>query len=190
MKRAWQVAAFVLALAAAQASAVLVYRSVERDRAARSRGGPFARERVEPRPAPELTLSGKDGARRRLSDYRGRPVLLHFWATWCPPCKAELPALLALGRELDREGGARVLALATDADWDDVSRFFGGHVPPEVVRDESGAAAKAFEVSVLPDTYLIGAGGALLQRYAGARDWSSDAARELLGEAVRDGRVP
>lgn len=174
-----------VALATAQAGAVLVYRWVERERAAQKNATPFAHERLTPRPAPDLALSAIDGSRHRLSDYHGRPVLLHFWATWCPPCKAELPALLALGRKLEREGGARVIALATDANWDDVSRFFGGVIPSEVVREETGEAAKSLDVSVLPDTFLIGSDGRVLQRFGGARNWSSDAARSLLREAAR-----
>lgn len=180
MKRAWRRAAVVLGLAAAQAGAVLLYRSVESQRAARTQGAPFAHERLTPRPAPELTFSTPDGTHHRLSKYRGKPVLLHFWATWCPPCKAELPALLALGRELEQQGGARVVALATDEDWGEVRRFFGGSVPPEVVREPAARAAAAFEVSVLPDTYLIGEDGRVLLRFGGARDWSSEAARSVL----------
>lgn len=187
MRHAWRTTAIVLALATAQAGAVVVYRWVEHRRAVGADTALFAHEIVPPRPAPELTFSATDASRRRLSDYRGRPVLLHFWATWCPPCKAELPTLLALGREFDSEGGARVVALATDDDWDDVSHFFGGHAPREVVREPAGDAAKSFDVSVLPDTYLIGADGRLLLRFGGARDWSSEAVRVLLQGMDRRG---
>lgn len=184
MTRPWRVAALVASIGAAQIGAVLGFRWIEQGRQARTSAAPFLHERLLARPAPDVTLSKTDGSRRRLSDYRGRPVLLHFWATWCPPCKAELPALLALGRELEREGGARVIALATDGDWDSIRRFSGGLVPPEVARDETGEAARAYGVSALPDTYLVGADGTLLQRFGGARDWSSTAARAALGATV------
>jgi hypothetical protein len=95
-----------------------------------------------------------------------------------------------IGRELDRQGGAQVVALATDEDWDDMSRFFGGRIPPGVVRGPAGEAAKSFEVSVLPDTYLIGVDGGLLMRFASARDWSSEAARALLHEMTPEGGSP
>jgi thiol-disulfide isomerase/thioredoxin len=180
MRRAWRVTAVVVAVATAQTGAVLVYRWVEHARKERTTSPPFQHEQLLARPAPEVTLTGADGSRRHLSDFRGRPVLLHFWATWCPPCKAELPALLALGRELDREQGVRVVALATDADWNSIRSFFGGLVPDEVALDETGNAAGTFEVSVLPDTYLVDADGWFIQRFGGARDWSSEAARALL----------
>jgi thiol-disulfide isomerase/thioredoxin len=182
MTRTWRTAALALALAALQASAVLGYRWVERRRHAVASAPRFSYERLSPRPAPELTLLARDGSRRLLVDYRGKPVLLHFWATWCPPCKAELPALLALGRELEREGGTRLVALATDADWASIERFFDGRIPPSVMRAEARDAATLFEVSVLPDTYLLGPDGSIALRFGGARDWSSESARAVLRE--------
>lgn len=180
----------VVTIALAQGAAVLAYRWVERGRETRTQAVPFGYEPAPARVAPNLTLSGADGSQRQLSDYHGRLVLLHFWATWCPPCKAELPALLQLGRELDREGGARVVALAIDTDWASIERFFGGRIPAEVARDGTGGAARAFDVSALPDTYLVAADGRLLLRFGGARDWSSDAARALLRGAAHGEPLP
>lgn len=177
--------ALALAILAAQVGAVFVYRAVDRQRGTPPSASTFTHERLTPRPAPDLELLGPDGSRQRLSTYRGSSVLLHFWGTWCPPCKAELPALLALGRDLERDGGPRVIAVATDPDWEAISRFFDGQVPSQIVRDANGDAAAAFDLSTLPDTYLVSAEGQLVLRFGGARDWSNERAKSLLLEATR-----
>lgn len=166
--------AAALAIVALQAVVVALVLRVERDR---EQVEPvFAVERLTPRPAPFLEWATLDGSTGRIADARGTVVLLHFWATWCPPCVAELPGLLELGRE----GTVRVIAVSLDDDWSAVREFFAGDVPPEVVRASSSAAAKAYGVSVLPETYVIGADGMLRLRIAGERDWRTQGARNAI----------
>lgn len=179
LRRAVTGAAVLVAL---QGALVGLYLSVEAHR--RGRDEPFPVERVTPRAAPEAEVAGADGSTRRLSDRRGRAVLLHFWAPWCVPCRDEMPDLLALGRELARASGPELVAVATDTDWPAVREFFAGEVPPEVLLDETGAAARAWDVSTLPDSFLVGADGSLRYRLAGARSWRGPAAREFLRSAA------
>lgn len=168
-----------VALIAFQGVLTALYRAVESRRGREEHG--FAVETLDPRPAPDVELVRPDGSVRRLSDRRGRAVLLHFWATWCVPCRAELPELLALGRELGGRTGLDVVAVATDQDWPAVREFFAGEVPPEVHLDPGGAAARAYEASVLPDSYVVTPDGAVIYRIAGARRWGTAAAREFIG---------
>jgi thiol-disulfide isomerase/thioredoxin len=105
---------------------------------------------------------------------------VHFWATWCPPCREELPALLALSRDLARGGRFELVAVSVDRDWKVVESFFGGSVPPEVVRDAKLSGARAYGVSFLPDSYLVDADGNVVLRILGARDWKSRAAKTSL----------
>jgi len=137
-------------------------------------------ERIEGRAASDLELERADGSFLRLSDLRGRWVLLHFWATWCPPCREELPALLDLGRQLGEEDGLVLLAVAVKEPWDAVRHFFDGTPPSEIVRDRAGDGHTGYGVSTLPDTYLVSPEGRIELRFAGARDWRSTAARALL----------
>ncbi len=176
----------VLGLVAAQGLIVLAIRWVEREREAN--GVTFPSESVPRKPAPVLELLKPDGSHRTLMDLRGKPVLLHFWATWCPPCKEELPALLELGRELEREGELEVVALAMDPDWTAVREFFDGEIPPEVVRDSTGSAAASYDVSTLPDSYLLGADGSTRLRFSEARDWQTELARDTLRRSAKDAR--
>jgi len=171
-----------------QAVALLAYRAIESGR--ESAAAPFRFERVdEPTPAPSLLLERPDGSLVSIAPGRqGDAVLVHFWATWCPPCREELPALIALGRELTRSGRVRVVAVATDPQWDQIRRFFKGRPPPEVFRDAGGSAYRAYRVSNLPDTYLVSGDGLVRIRFVGAQDWRSPAAHKaLLEELERQG---
>lgn len=173
-------------IAALQAIAVLVYVQVERSRGGAREEDSFRYERVGGSPRlPAVELERADGTLLRTDDLRDRRVLLHFWASWCPPCREELPGLLQLGRA---EPGLQVVALSLDDDWATVRQFFGGAVPQEVLRDPSGTLVKTYEVGSLPDTYLIDRDGAAALRFGGARDWRSRAARELLARELEAGR--
>lgn len=182
-----RIVGIVLALVASQGLVVLVFRWVEHDRAT-TKESTFRSERLPRAAAPDLILSSPDGSSRRLADLRGKPVLLHFWATWCPPCKEELPGLLEIGRELARAGDLQLVALSMDQDWVAVREFFNGEIPPEVMRDGAGSAADRYDVSTLPDTYLIGADGSMRLRFGGAREWRTELARDALRQALISGR--
>lgn len=184
-RRRLQMVGLVLALATAQGAFLFVYFEVEEGRRAPD-DATFLYEELPIRPAPELTLTGLDGSSRKLSEFRGRPVLLHFWATWCPPCKEELPGLLELGHKLAGEGGPRVIAVSLDPDWQAVREFFGGAVPPEIVRDESETATTGYGLSTLPDTYLLAGDGTVRLRFFGARDWRAPRATEVLLELEKE----
>ncbi|WP_437738215.1 TlpA family protein disulfide reductase [Sorangium sp. So ce1335] len=177
--RAFGGAAGVLMLL--QALAVGVYWAVEHGRGADRPGRPFEHEQLPgAEPAPDEALLRPDGSELRLRSLRGRAVLLHVWATWCAPCRAELPALLDLGRELRRDGRIELVAVSVDESWDVVRAFFDGDVPPEVVLSGSPALARRLGVSTLPDSFLVRPDGSLALRFTGARDWSAPEAKLLL----------
>lgn len=169
-----------------QGVALLGHRALE-DRRSRAVAA-FRFERIEAvMPAPELVLERPDGARVAIAPGReGEAMLVHFWATWCPPCRQELPALLALGRRLSPTGRVRVVAIATDTSWSEIRRFFKGAIPAEVLRDATGRVHQAFRVSSLPDTYLVTADGLIRIRFAGAQDWGSKQAHEFLSRELTE----
>jgi thiol-disulfide isomerase/thioredoxin len=163
-------------LVALQLAAVLLYRAVERARDP-DRAAPFRAERfavVEP--APAFAARRLDGSEVAITWPSPRVRIIHFWATWCEPCRDELPGLLAFARAA-HDHGLEVVAVAVDDDWREIQAFFAGAVPSNVVIAREASLHKRFGVSTLPDSYLVDRTGTLVERYHGARDWGAAAAR-------------
>jgi thioredoxin-like negative regulator of GroEL len=114
-----------------------------------------------------MTPSGRSVSLRLSLE---KPVLVHFWATWCEPCGEELPRLLEFGRAKQ----VALVLVSVDESWQVIRHFFGGDPPPEVVLDHAGEARSAFAVSTLPDTYLLDRRGRTVARFHGPKDWSHD----------------
>ncbi len=128
-------------------------------------------ELLDPRPAPALQLPDLEGRTRDLSDGRGRWQLLTFFATWCGPCRAELPSLSELARQAPR--GVELVAISVDTKQAAIAPFVArlGLTLP-VVWDEKGAASRAFRASAIPVSYLVDPKGSVIAVAQGARDWS------------------
>lgn len=185
MSRPVRIAIVIAVLAAFQGAAYLVYRAVERSRSAPTTSLRFKGERLRgTESAPPLDGVRVNGQRVAIQWPAARPRVVHFWATWCGPCRTELPGLLALGRDLRAEG-IDLVAVAVDDEWEDIRAFFGGEVPAEVVVTDDAAVHKRFGVSTLPDTYLVDRSGALLVRFHGARDWRTAGARQHVLDILR-----
>jgi thiol-disulfide isomerase/thioredoxin len=134
--------------------------------------------------APAQAFEDPEGAPVSLADFRGRPVLLNLWATWCGPCVVEMPTLDALaGREGER---LQVLTVSQDLDGrDKVEAFFArkGYRNLETWLDPQMALMAALRVDTLPTTILYDAKGRELWRVTGMEDWESGRAALLLREA-------
>ena len=142
------------------------------------RDGPQG-EFVLDQPAPDFALEDAGGQELRLSDLRGRPVVLNFWATWCTPCKAEMPELQALYDETGAGAGFELLAVNMREAPAPAAAFgaeFGLSFP--LVIDPAGLLADSFRVTVLPTTYVIDAEGVVRAQQLGPLD--RERLRELL----------
>jgi cytochrome c biogenesis protein CcmG, thiol:disulfide interchange protein DsbE len=120
------------------------------------------------RPAPQLVVRAFDGSTLRLSDLRGRPVVLNFWASWCAPCRQEDPALQAAARE----HAGQVQFVGVDVqDSDTAARAYEaatGH--PYPVGSLLSGDASAFGVTAPPTTVFVDGGGVVAARFAGPLD--------------------
>ena len=139
-----------------------------------------------PLAVPDVVFAAPDGTDRRLADWRGEVVVLNFWATWCAPCRAEMPSLDALAAAHAGRGVA-VLAVATGRNPPDaIARFYAeaeiAHLP--VLTDRGSALARAMGVMGLPATVLIDREGRELGRIVGEADWNAPEAHALI-EALR-----
>lgn len=121
--------------------------------------------------APAFTLPDIDGEMHSLGDFRGRVVVLNYWATWCPPCVDEMPSLQRLHEAL-AEKGLAVVAVSVDERFSDIERFvkrFG--LTFTVLHDEGMKVSRAYQTFKYPETYIIGRDGRLRSKVVGERDW-------------------
>lgn len=131
--------------------------------------------------APDL-----DGDTVALADMRGDVVLLNVWATWCPPCREEMPGLEALHRDLS-ERGLRVVGVSIDTRGADaaVREFLAEHdITFEILRDADDRITRTFRMNGVPQTFLIDRRGRLIQQWIGRIDATAPAIREPVERAL------
>jgi cytochrome c biogenesis protein CcmG/thiol:disulfide interchange protein DsbE len=114
-----------------------------------------------------------NGKPTKLSDLRGKVVLVNFWATWCPPCVEETPSLKGLQQRIGSRGGM-VLGVSEDDDQQAYDEFLKTYqIPFPTFRDTSKQIPAQYGTSMYPDTYVIGRNGKLDRKIVGPQDWTS-----------------
>jgi peroxiredoxin len=131
--------------------------------------------------APAFRLPDLAAARVSLEDFHGKVVLAHFWATFCVPCRHEVPGLEALWQEY-RERGLVIVGIAADRGSVEVVRDFSEQagITFPVLQDADGQVRNRYEVTALPMSYVIGRDGRISGRAIGSQDWNSPAARRAI----------
>src|SRR5438094_5312317 len=129
--------------------------------------------------APDFLLQTLDGREVHLSDYRGHVLFLNFWATWCGPCKVEMPAIERLYREYRRQGLA-ILAVSTDLEGPGVTRPYRDALGLTftIAHDPEAVVMRLYGVRTLPVTFLVDRQGVITHQIFGARDWQEPEARD------------
>jgi peroxiredoxin len=160
-----------------------------RDTLARTRDGACIALEPDPLPeflrnaTPDFQLPDAAGHTVSLSQQRGHPVLLNFWATWCPPCVDEVPSLEDLARRL-KGSDMRMLAVSVDDEWDQIRRFFAKGSDIGVLLDKSHDIPKKFGTEKFPETFMIDSAGRVRYYFINKRDWSRPEAVACL-ESLR-----
>ena len=137
------------------------------------------------RQAPEFTLTTLDGTPMRLSDLRGKVVFINLWATWCPPCREELPTMVRF-YERFKDRGVEILAISEDTDPEAVRRMVAkqGLTFP-VLMDENKRVYNLYRATGVPETHLLDKGGKVRGSQLGPFDWDSPAVIAKVEELLR-----
>jgi cytochrome c biogenesis protein CcmG/thiol:disulfide interchange protein DsbE len=138
--------------------------------------------------APPFAAKTVDGTKRTktLADYKGKVVLLNVWATWCEPCRVEMPSIEKLHREFG-DRGLSVVALSVDDPGQetrivDFTKELG--LSFEVLHDPDKAITRSYQITGYPETFVIARDGTIRKKVIGAADWSSNANRALVRELL------
>ena len=137
-------------------------------------------------PAPAFALPDMDGEVFKLSDYRGQPVIVNFWATWCPPCREELPSMNRAWQKVKDEGIA-MIAINVGEDEDTIFSFMGDYpIDFQMLMDISGNTIKQWPIKGLPTTFVLDPQGRLYYRAIGGREWDADHLLDMVRALKQD----
>lgn len=121
--------------------------------------------------APDFALKDMDGKTVKLSDYKGKVVILNFWAVWCKYCKIEMPDLNELDKELSQENNAVILAIDVEEPYDTVKNYLTSNgFDLKVLLDNDGSVSRSYGVSGYPTTFIINKDGSVYTYIPGKTD--------------------
>lgn len=135
--------------------------------------------------APELPIFDPAGKRTDLSREKGRLLIVHFWATYCPPCIEELPALSEFWGRYRGRNDIRLYAISVDKDWKTINKFLAKHpngLP--MYHDPEATTAKRFGTEQYPETYIVNESGRVLFRVQGAVSWEDSEVRKRIEQLL------
>jgi peroxiredoxin len=149
-------------------------------------GGKSPQLSSQPQPAPDFSLKDGSGKTRSLSELKGNLVILHFWATWCPPCTEELPQWLAAAKKADGKP-VKWLAISLDKTWDLAHKLLpDSKLSPNVISvlDAELKVPDLYGSYQFPESYLISPDGKILYKWIGPQAWDSAEFTKTLDELV------
>lgn len=145
--------------------------------------------KIDPRrPAPDFSLPDMDGKTHKLSDYRGKVVMLNFWATWCPPCRREMPSMEALHQSM--KGKPFQVLACNQQESDNTVWAFTAQLSPEptfpILLDSKSAVSETFNVAGLPTTFIVDKAGMIAYRAVGGREFDHPDIIALLDRLIAE----
>jgi cytochrome c biogenesis protein CcmG/thiol:disulfide interchange protein DsbE len=138
------------------------------------------------KPAPDFVLEDTSGASWRLSDLKGKVVFVNFWATWCPPCRAEMPLMQKLNQSLPGDRFQMLTILSNDKPemGKKFVQYIGFTAP--VLLDPENKAYKSYGLTGVPETYIVDKNGILREAIIGPMRWDSPEARKMLAPYLNE----
>jgi peroxiredoxin len=140
--------------------------------------------------APEFEIANLDGDIVRLSDYRGQVVMVSIWATWCAPCRYEMPSMERLYQKFSDEG-LEILAVSIDSEFgsSDYLGRLGGDIREfadslgltfPMLHDPSGDIQQVYRTTGVPETFVVGRDGIIYKKVAGGTEWDAPDHQSLI----------
>jgi cytochrome c biogenesis protein CcmG/thiol:disulfide interchange protein DsbE len=135
--------------------------------------------------APELPIFDRQGKKIDLTEEKDKILIVHFWATWCPPCVEETPELSKFWEQYKNRGDVALYAISVDKDWKTIDNFIAKNPSSlPLYHDPKEATAKRFGSSQYPETYIVNRKGRVLFRVQGAVDWSNPEVRSRIDQIL------
>jgi peroxiredoxin len=135
---------------------------------------------VVDRPAPDFEVVRQDGSRVRLSSLRGKVVFVNFWATWCPPCREEMPDLEKLAESLSKVP-FELVAVSADESWREISAFQAGKPTKLLVGlDPEKSISHTWGTEKLPESYVVDRDGHIRLRFVNVQPWTDERIQRYL----------
>ena len=139
-------------------------------------------DEMDGKPAFSFKLPARGGGEIDLSSLRGKTVLVNFWATWCPPCREEMPSLWRLAQSFDPQS-FEVVTVSVDDGWEPVEKFLAApRTPYRVALDEGAKVSRTYGTTKYPESYLLDRDGKLRLKFVGPRNWTDPNVATLLQE--------
>jgi cytochrome c biogenesis protein CcmG/thiol:disulfide interchange protein DsbE len=140
--------------------------------------------------APDFTAFTLDSVPRpkHLSDYRGKVLMINVWATWCLPCRVEMPSIEALNKDYAAKGLKIVAVSIDDPGTDSTIRSFARQygLTFEILHDPQGKVTELYDISGYPETFIVGKDGVIRKKLMSATDWNSPEARSLVDRLLTE----
>jgi peroxiredoxin len=135
--------------------------------------------------APAFTLEDIDGNKVSLADYSGKVVIVNFWATWCPPCRYEMPSMQRAYETL-KQDNIEMLAVNVGEGSETIFAFTADYpVEFPLIMDKTSAVTEKYNVAGIPATYVVGPQGKLLYKAIGSREWDHPAIIEKIQQITK-----
>jgi cytochrome c biogenesis protein CcmG, thiol:disulfide interchange protein DsbE len=139
--------------------------------------------------APDFDATNlRTGRPAALADYRGKVVLLNVWATWCQPCRVEMPSMERLYRRLGGSDDFTVVAVSIDEQDDSVVIAFarGLGLSFDILHDQTGAIKRAYQATGVPESWVINRDGVIIKKVIGASEWDGPVNETLIRRLIDD----
>lgn len=149
------------------------------------RFSPWTIEKLIGEKAPEFTVKDLSGNSVSLSSFKDKPILLNFWATWCPYCREERPYLNSLYKDY-KERGLVIISVSTDKSPQNINAYLK-RLPMDfvILHDNNKEAAELYGVYNLPTSFLIDRKGVIKHKFMGLKNWTDSGSKKLIEELIK-----